>query len=63
MNLSGSWNLRRGVSAFFSVRNLLNEPTHIMLPGVDTPNGHIEDHAGDYRECGMSGSFGVRAVF
>jgi TonB-dependent receptor len=63
MNLSGSWNLRRGVSAFFSVRNLLNEPMHIMLPGVDTPNGRIPDHAGDYREYGMSGSFGVRAVF
>lgn len=63
MNLSGSYAFRPGMSAFFSVRNLLNEPTHIMLPGVDTPNGAVPDHAGDYREYGVSGSFGLRFVF
>lgn len=63
MNLSGSYALRRGLSAFFSVRNLLNEPTRIMLPGVETPNGPVPVHAGDYREYGASGSLGLRFVF
>ncbi|HEY9236313.1 MAG TPA: TonB-dependent receptor [Phenylobacterium sp.] len=62
-DLSGSLRLRQNWSLFFSLRNLLNAPTNIVLPGVETPNGFIPDHAGDYREYGRSATFGLRAVF
>lgn len=63
VDLSGSFALRPNWSLFFSLRNLLDEPTRIVLPGVETSNGAIPDHAGDYREYGRSGTLGLRAVF
>lgn len=63
MSLSGSYQLHPGWRLFFSMRNLLDETTDIMLPGVDTPAGPIGDHAGDYRAYGRSATFGVRATF
>lgn len=63
MFVSGSYAIRKGWSAFFSVRNLLNEPTNIMLPGVQTSNGPIGDHAGDYRHYGSTATIGLKAVF
>jgi TonB-dependent receptor len=63
MDMSGALRLRAHWSLFFSLRNLLNEPTNIMLPGVETPGGYIPDHAGDFREYGRSGTLGLRAVF
>ena len=63
MSLSGSYSVRPGWWLFFSARNLLNENTLIMLPGIDTPAGPIGDHAGDYRAYGRSATFGIRATF
>lgn len=62
-DLSGSVRLRSNWNLFFSLRNLLDGPTNIVLPGVQTPNGYIPDHAGDFREYGRSGTVGLRAVF
>ncbi|MBB5987038.1 TonB-dependent receptor [Sphingobium lignivorans] len=63
MNFSGSYSLSPRVRLFMSMRNLLNEKTLIMLPGVDTPGGPVGDHAGDYRAYGRSATFGIRATF
>lgn len=63
MNMSGSYNIRKGLSAYFTLRNVLDTPMHIMLPGVETTGGYIGDHAGDYREYGRSGTAGIRFVF
>lgn len=63
MSLSGSYAVHPGWRLFFSMRNLLDQNTNIMLPGVDTPAGPIGDHAGDYRAYGRSATFGVRATF
>jgi iron complex outermembrane recepter protein len=62
-DLSGAVQLRTNWSLFFSLRNLLDEPTNIVLPGVQTSNGYIPDHAGDFREYGRSATVGLRAVF
>lgn len=62
-DLSGAVRLRPNWSLFFSLRNLLDEPTNIVLPGVQTSNGYIPDHAGDFREYGRSATIGLRAVF
>ncbi len=62
-DLSGAVQLRTNWSLFFSLRNLLDEPTNIVLPGVQTSNGYIADHAGDFREYGRSATVGLRAVF
>jgi len=63
MFVSGAYAIRKGWSVFFSARNLLNEPTEIMLPGVNTSNGAVPDHAGDYRHYGQTATLGLRAVF
>lgn len=63
MDMSGAMRLRTNWSLFFSLRNLLNEPTNIMLPGVENSGGYIPDHAGDFREYGRSGTMGLRVVF
>lgn len=63
MFVSGAYALRKGWSVFFSARNLLNEPTDIMLPGVQTSAGAVPDHAGDYRHYGKTATLGLRAVF
>lgn len=63
LNLSGSYSIARNWRFFFSARNLLNENTLIMLPGIDTSGGAIGDHAGDYRAYGRSATVGIRAVF
>lgn len=63
MFVSGSYAIRKGWSVFFSARNLLNEPTDIMLPSVQTPAGAVPDHAGDYRHYGKTATLGLRAVF
>ena len=61
--VSGAYAIRKGWSVFFSARNLLNEPTDIMLPGVQTSGGAVPDHAGDYRHYGQTATLGLRAVF
>ncbi|WP_395445833.1 TonB-dependent receptor domain-containing protein [Caulobacter sp. UC70_42] len=63
MFVSGAYAIRKGWSVFFSARNLLNEPTDIMLPGVQTSAGAVPDHAGDYRHYGKTATLGLRAVF
>lgn len=63
MNMSGSYDMGRGLTAFVTLRNLLDSPMHIMLPGQETSGGYIGDHAGDYREYGRSGTAGIRFVF
>jgi TonB-dependent receptor len=63
MFVSGAYAIRKGWSVFFSARNLLNEPTDIMLPGVETSNGAVPDHAGDYRHYGKTATVGLKAVF
>ncbi|HJV42279.1 TonB-dependent receptor [Caulobacter sp.] len=63
MFVSGAYAIRKGWQVFFSARNLLNEPTNIMLPGVQTSAGPVPDHAGDYRHYGKTATLGLRAVF
>jgi TonB-dependent receptor len=63
MSFSGAYAVRQNVRLFLSMRNLLNENTNIILPGVDTPNGPIGDHAGDYRAYGRSATLGLRLTF
>lgn len=63
MSFSGTYAVNPKLRLFLSARNLLNENTDIMLPGVDTTAGPIGDHAGDYRAYGQSASFGVRMTF
>lgn len=63
MFVSGAYAIRKGWQVFFSARNLLNEPTDIMLPGVQTSAGAVPDHAGDYRHYGKTATLGLRAVF
>ncbi|MFT3997183.1 MAG: TonB-dependent receptor, partial [Asticcacaulis sp.] len=63
MSFSGTYTVNPKMRLFLSVRNLLNENTDIILPGVDTTAGPIGDHAGDYRAYGQSATFGIRMTF
>ena len=63
MNLSGSVAFHRGWEAFFSIRNLLNEPVNIIVPGSLAESGPLGDHSAIYVHNGRSGVVGVRARF
>ena len=63
MNLSGSYAFAKGWEAFFSVRNLLNEPINIIVPGSLATTGTVGNHSAIYIMNGRSGTFGVRARF
>ncbi|RYD66509.1 MAG: hypothetical protein EOP58_05310 [Sphingomonadales bacterium] len=63
MNLSGSYAFAKGWEAFFSLRNLLNEPINVIVPGSLATTGTVGDHSAIYIHNGRSGTFGVRARF
>ncbi|WP_160174177.1 TonB-dependent receptor [Sphingopyxis sp. MWB1] len=63
MNLSGSIAFHRGWEAFFSIRNLLNEPVNVIVPGSLASSGTLGDHSAIYVHNGRSGVIGVRARF
>lgn len=63
MNLSGSYAFAKRWEAFFSLRNLLNEPINVIVPGSLATTGTVGDHSAIYIHNGRSGTFGVRARF
>lgn len=63
LNLSGSVAFHRGWEAFFSVRNLLNEPVNVVVPGSLAESGPVGDHSAIYIHNGRNGVVGIRARF
>lgn len=63
MNLSGTYQLRRGWQAFFSVRNLLDEPYTRVRPAGGDASGAWPEHANYYQRFGLAGTLGLRATF
>lgn len=63
MNLSGSVELTRGVESFFSIRNLLNRPSNVIVPGSLATSGEFVDHSATFHHYGRSGTIGLRARF
>ncbi|AHE53593.1 TonB-dependent receptor domain-containing protein [Sphingomonas sanxanigenens] len=63
VNLSGSYQIKRGFQTFFAVRNLLSKPAYRMAPGVANLAGVAPDHDANYNNAGVSGTVGVRATF
>lgn len=63
MSLSGSVQLGRRLETFFSIRNLLNRPSNVIVPGsLATIDGGV-DHSAVFHHYGRSGTFGIRARF
>lgn len=62
-NLSGSYELRKGWEAFFSVRNLLNRSRNVIIPGSVSTSGPLEDHSAIFIDGGTNATIGVRARF
>lgn len=63
MNLSGSYAFAKRWEMFFSLRNLLNEPINVIVPGSLATTGTVGDHSAIYIHNGRSGTFGIRARF
>jgi TonB-dependent receptor len=63
VNLSGSYRIRRGIEAYFAIRNLLNLPVYRMAPGVANSVGSAPDHAANWNNAGISSTIGLRATF
>ncbi|WP_324749809.1 TonB-dependent receptor [Sphingomonas sp. LY54] len=63
VNLSGSVAVRRGLEAFFSVRNLLNNPRNVIVAGSVATSGELGDHSAIFHHTGTSGTIGLRARF
>ncbi|WP_425388581.1 TonB-dependent receptor domain-containing protein [Croceicoccus bisphenolivorans] len=63
VNLSGNYRIRRGLQAFFSIRNLLNRATYRLAPGVSNEAGSVPDHVANYNNAGVNGTVGIRATF
>ncbi|RZI98646.1 MAG: hypothetical protein EON90_12650 [Brevundimonas sp.] len=62
-NLSGSYELRRGWEAFFSVRNLLDRSRNVIIPGRVATAGGVGDHSAIFIHGGANATIGVRARF
>jgi iron complex outermembrane receptor protein len=62
-NLSGSYELRRGWEAFFSVRNLLDRSRNVIVPGSLATAGGVGDHSAIFIHGGANATIGVRARF
>ena len=63
VNLSGSYQIKRGFQTFFAVRNLLDKPAYRMAPGVGNSVGTAPDHDANYNNADVSGTIGLRATF
>ena len=63
MNLSGSYQIRRGIQTYFAIRNLLNAPAYRMAPGVANAAGSAPDHDANYNIAGVSSTIGLRITF
>lgn len=63
VSLSGSLEVAPQVETFFSVRNLLNNPLNVIVPGSLATGGGVGDHSAIYVNNGTSGTIGVRARF
>lgn len=63
MSLSGSYRFARGWDTFFSIRNLLNKPVNVIVPGSLATTGTVGDHSAIYIQNGRSGTAGIRARF
>lgn len=63
MNLSGTYRLARGWQAFFSLRNLLDEPYVRIRPAGENASGAWPEHANYYQKFGVTGTLGLRATF
>lgn len=62
-SLSGSFHLAKGVEAFFSVNNLLDQDVNVILPNSLWDEGTGGMHTAIYANNGRSANFGVRARF
>lgn len=62
-NLSGSYEIRRGWEAFFSVRNLMNRSRNVVVPGSLATTGEVGDHSAIYIHGGANATVGLRARF
>jgi iron complex outermembrane recepter protein len=62
-NLSGSYELRKGWEAFFSVRNLLNRSRSVVVPGSLATTGEVGDHSAIFIHGGANATIGLRARF
>lgn len=62
-NLSGSYEIRQGWEAFFSVRNLLDRSRNVIVPGSLAPGGEVGDHSAIFIHGGRNATIGVRARF
>lgn len=63
MSFSGAVQLGHGVETFFSIRNLLNRPSNVIVPGSLATGGGGVDHSAVFHHYGRSGTFGLRARF
>ncbi|MFC5345249.1 TonB-dependent receptor domain-containing protein [Brevundimonas staleyi] len=62
-NLSGSYEVRPGWEAFFTVRNLLNRPRNVVVPGSLATSGELGDHSAIFIHGGTNATLGFRARF
>ncbi|MBO0862301.1 MAG: hypothetical protein J2P21_28155 [Chloracidobacterium sp.] len=63
LNLSGGYRIVKGLEAFFSFRNLLNQPINVIVPGSLDKSGTYGTHSAIYVNNEFDGSVGFRAIF
>lgn len=63
VNLSGSYEVRPGWEAFFSVRNLIDSSRNVIVPGSLAAGGTVDDHSAIFIHGGMNTTIGFRARF
>jgi TonB-dependent receptor len=63
LNVSGTYRLRKGCEAFFSFRNILNQPINVIVPGSLDPSGTYGMHSAIYVNNGFDGTVGLRVLF
>jgi TonB-dependent receptor len=63
LNLSGAYRIVKGYEAYFSFRNILNQPINVTVPGSLDPSGTYGTHSAIYVNNGFDGIVGLRVTF
>jgi outer membrane receptor protein involved in Fe transport len=63
LNVSGTYRIRKGCEAFFSFRNILNQPINVIVPGTLDKSGTYGMHSAIYVNNGFDGIVGLRVIF
>jgi TonB-dependent receptor len=63
LNLSGGYRIMKRCEAFFSFRNILNQPINVIVTGNLDPSGTYGMHSAIYVNNGFDGIVGLRFMF